>query len=84
MKSDFNGINIQDFLLKGIEQVAAPQKDRMEVEEVARVIITNESVEIYKFNEEVIIVRLPNLQTNIFKNTKNGLEKLDDKLFIDK
>jgi len=72
--------NVLDFLLDGVAQEAYPQKDRMEVEEVARVIITPHSVEIYKFNEEVIIVSIPKLKTNVFNNSLNGLEKLDNNI----
>ncbi len=45
-----------DFLLRGLEQVAQPQKDRLEIEEVARVIVTPNSVEIYTYDDKIHIV----------------------------
>ena len=47
--------NIQDYLLKGMTQIAQQPKDRYEIENIARVIVNGNFVEIYTLCDKVYI-----------------------------
>ena len=64
---------VVDFLLKDMAQDATPDSQRLEVEEVARVIVTPTEVEIYTFDDRVFVVTFGSTKVTKMKLTPQGM-----------
>lgn len=62
-------IDIQDYLIAGLAQEAKPDKERFEVPQVARVIITPSEIEIYTYEDKMILAQILSRRTYIFNGT---------------